>query len=223
MMSLLFTTSILFIVMLRPATSYGVSNTMVKSAILRTPPPPGVDYSDNPTVFGKILRGEASAAVFIETEAFLAFRDIQPRAPFHALIIPKGLVESVFELTDLDVVLLDEMTTMAQKLVQESQPTAYADQDYLLCFHIPPFNSVQHLHLHVLAPMSQLPTLARLKYQVGTRWCISSDQVTNRLQAGQTAVPYTKWRFADFMQPRGVVMTLVLVVWSIWMLLYFLS
>jgi diadenosine tetraphosphate (Ap4A) HIT family hydrolase len=153
MMSLLST--VLLIVMLGPATSYGVSNTMVKSAILRTPPPPGVDYSDNPTVFGKILRGEASAAVFIETEAFLAFRDIQPRAPFHALIIPKGFVESVFELTDLDLVLLDEMTTMAQKLVQESQPTAYAsNQDYLLCFHIPPFNSVQHLHLHVLVPMS---------------------------------------------------------------------
>jgi diadenosine tetraphosphate (Ap4A) HIT family hydrolase len=174
-------------------------------------PPPGVDYADNPTVFGKILRGELPANVVLdESPTLLAFEDIRPRAPLHALIIPKQFLESVYDLDDL--VLLQEMRDMAlqiilQKHQHQHQPHHHAaflnsnnKEDYLLCFHIPPFNSVNHLHLHVLAPISELSAYGRLKYRAGARWCISEEEVRKRLEAGKTPVPYKRWERSSTLQ-----------------------
>jgi diadenosine tetraphosphate (Ap4A) HIT family hydrolase len=156
-------------------------------------PPAGVDYSDNGTVFGKILRGEESAETLGETCDLLAFEDLHPRAPLHALIIPKRFIGSVFDLSCPDVGLVEEMQEMAYQLLQEQYPNAYRTGDYILCFHIPPFNSVDHLHLHVLAPASQMGTYYRfIKYQVGARWCTSAGTVVERLRAGKPAVPYQR-------------------------------
>lgn len=45
---------------------------------------------DDGNVFAKILRGEIPNKTLIETEHSLAFEDIQPQAPHHVLVIPKG-------------------------------------------------------------------------------------------------------------------------------------
>jgi len=47
------------------------------------------DYDDQ-NIFAKILRGENPNQTVLETEHSLAFRDIQPQAPVHVLVIPKG-------------------------------------------------------------------------------------------------------------------------------------
>ena len=48
--------------------------------------PETYDYDSNPTVYGKILRGELKTRFLLETERFVLFEDIMPRAPLHALI-----------------------------------------------------------------------------------------------------------------------------------------
>lgn len=45
---------------------------------------------DDQNIFAKILRGEIPNDTVLETEHALAFRDIQPQAPVHVLVIPKG-------------------------------------------------------------------------------------------------------------------------------------
>ncbi len=45
---------------------------------------------DNQNIFAKILRGEIPNSTVMETDHTLAFRDIQPQAPEHVLVIPKG-------------------------------------------------------------------------------------------------------------------------------------
>jgi histidine triad (HIT) family protein len=48
-------------------------------------------YAYDPTnIFARILRGEIPNATVLETEHTLAFRDIQPQAPVHVLVVPKG-------------------------------------------------------------------------------------------------------------------------------------
>lgn len=156
-------------------------------------PPPEVDYSTNETVFGKILRGESEAAVWNESQNLLLFQDIHPRAPTHGLIIPKRFIESVFDLTPADVPLLEEMHSMALETLRERHGEALEKGDYNLCFHVPPFNSVDHLHLHVLAPKSSMRFYYRLiKYNTAMRWSVSIDTVLDRLQQGLPAVPYQK-------------------------------
>lgn len=154
-------------------------------------PPSNVDYNDNTSVFGKILRGEIPSITFRETESLLAFQDRKPHAPLHALIIPKKFVKSVFELREDDVALLEDMHDMAIDLVQMYYPKAAETKDYILCYHVPPFNSVDHIHLHVLAPASEMWWIFRYaKYHVGTRWCADEREIIDRLKEGKEAVPY---------------------------------
>jgi diadenosine tetraphosphate (Ap4A) HIT family hydrolase len=151
------------------------------------------DYQDNPTVFGKILRGEIGCHEFDETPHVLAFEDIHPRADLHALVIPKRYIPTVFDLTPDDLGLLEEMRDTALRVLQVHQPDAYRTGDYRLVFHVPPYNSVNHLHLHVLAPASTMRWFyAWIKYNPRTRWCTDWAAVVQRLQRGHPAVPYRR-------------------------------
>jgi diadenosine tetraphosphate (Ap4A) HIT family hydrolase len=153
-------------------------------------PPTGVDYSTNPSVFGKILEGEVSSRSFGETKEIYAFEDRSPKAELHGLVIPKRFVKSVFSLKEKDVELLQEMRQLGLDIVQEQQPEAFQNSDFIFCFHIPPFNSVDHLHMHVLAPATKMNFVYRyIKYNCPARWCISDLQVIERLKQGKPPVP----------------------------------
>ena len=161
-------------------------------------PPPAeaavVDYySANPSVFGRILNGESPSRDYAETSELLAFRDRSPKAEFHALVIPKRYVPNLYSLTNDDVDLVRDMRRLALDLLEDRVPRARDANDYVLCFHVPPFNSVDHLHLHVLAPTSRMAWIHRYgKYRCGTRWCIEESEVIDRLSRGMAAVPYAK-------------------------------
>jgi len=166
-------------------------------------------YDDNRTAFGKILRGEAPAKVLKESDRLLAFWDRRPRAPFHALVVPKRSVPTIRDLLLIDetasdgndndnnnlsntesLELLYEMKQMAEQLVEEyrnddndvvdvvENNNNVGDGDYRLCFHVPPFNSVNHLHLHVLAPASRMTWFnGSVKYNSKLPWCADVDDV----------------------------------------------
>ena len=155
-------------------------------------PPAGVDYSTNPSVFGRILEGQQPCRVLRESSDLLAFVDRKPRAPLHALVIPKQYIPTVMSLTNQqeDLLLVQDMQDMALDLLREYAPDALQTGDYRLVFHIPPFNSVNHLHLHVLAPVSDMqPYFRHVKYAKNTRWSVSLERVLRRLQQGKAAVP----------------------------------
>ena len=146
-------------------------------------PPNGVEYSQNPSVFGRILEGTLPSIPYVESTELYAFQDIRPRAQLHALVIPKIFITSVkcllstcsccshtnrkfFKeetktIMDIDSIdrrlsLLLDMKNMALSILEKEQPQVLQKRDYILCFHVPPYNSVDHLHLHVLAPASQM-------------------------------------------------------------------
>jgi diadenosine tetraphosphate (Ap4A) HIT family hydrolase len=151
------------------------------------------DYQDNPTVFGKILRGEIGCSELDETPNVLAFEDIHPRADLHALVIPKRYIPTVFDLTPDDLDLLEEMRDTALRVLRSNQPEAYRSGDFRLVFHVPPYNSVNHLHLHVLAPASKMRWFYTwIKYNPRTRWCTDWAAVVHRLERGEPAVPYRR-------------------------------
>jgi diadenosine tetraphosphate (Ap4A) HIT family hydrolase len=174
-----------------------VPNLPPATCVYHEPPPVGaavVDcYSANPSVIGRILSGESPSRDYSETSELLAFRDRSPKAEFHALVIPKRYVPNLYSLTNDDLDLVHDMRCMALDLLEDRMPRARDADDYVLCFHVPPFNSVDHLHLHVLAPASEMAWIHRYgKYRCGTRWCIGDSEVIDRLSRGMAAVPYAK-------------------------------
>lgn len=100
-------------------------------------------------LFLKIIDRSIPADIVFEDEQVLAFRDIQPQAPIHILIVPKNRIETLNAIDQDDEGLLGHMVYVA-KQVAVSQ--GVADDGYRLVFNCNPNGgqSVYHIHLHLL-------------------------------------------------------------------------
>lgn len=102
------------------------------------------------TIFSKIIRKEIPADIVFESENILAFKDINPQAPVHILIIPKIKIPRV---TDLDMKehsnLITEIFDVANKLAKKFQ---ISEDGFRLVFNCGSNGGqeVEHLHLHLL-------------------------------------------------------------------------
>ena len=115
------------------------------------------DIRTNSTVFGAILRRERSARILFEDDEVLAFRNIKPYAPLAGLVIPKRFVRQDpmgLVAQHRDMVL--RLRAVGELIVAREQPAAAASRDYWLKFHQRGAHSVEHLHLHVVAPVSTI-------------------------------------------------------------------
>jgi histidine triad (HIT) family protein len=114
--------------------------------------------ADSSCLFCKIVAGEIPAQVLRETERTLAFRDIDPKAPTHVLLIPKEHLASVADVTDDHGDLLADLMQSAAHLAH----TEGIDEDgWRLVTNVGPGagQSVFHLHFHLLGgrPMTWPP------------------------------------------------------------------
>lgn len=100
-------------------------------------------------LFCKIAAGEIPSTKVYEDETVYAFRDIEPQAPEHVLIIPKKHVGSVLELAAEDAGLVAHMFEVVQIVAKE---LGIAEDGFRLVFNTGKNGqqSVQHLHMHML-------------------------------------------------------------------------
>mmetsp|Transcript_11079 Transcript_11079/g.18594 ORF Transcript_11079/g.18594 Transcript_11079/m.18594 type:complete len:156 (+) Transcript_11079:130-597(+) len=54
--------------------------------------------------------------------------------------------------------------------------------DALFCFHVPPFNSIDHLHLHAIASPKRMSRMTRMKYSVDSYYCESAESAITILE-----------------------------------------
>jgi len=102
------------------------------------------------TIFSKIIDKEIPADIVYEDENVLAFKDINPQAPVHILIIPKIEIPKISDFKiDKHSQLLAQMVDVANKLAKDLN---IADDGYRLVFNCGPNGGqdVYHLHLHLL-------------------------------------------------------------------------
>lgn len=71
------------------------------------------------TIFAKIINGELPADKVFENDRIIAFKDIQPVAPVHILILPKKEISGLQALEKEDLPLISEIIEIAKKLAQE--------------------------------------------------------------------------------------------------------
>lgn len=100
-------------------------------------------------VFCKIIKGEIPTEFLYQDEDLAAFKDKNPEAPVHLLIVPKKHIASVNEVADEDQMLLGKMILTAKKLAKE---LGIAESGYRLGFNTGPDSGqmVSHLHLHLV-------------------------------------------------------------------------
>jgi histidine triad (HIT) family protein len=102
----------------------------------------------NECLFCRIARGDIPAALVAENDDAVAFRDINPQAPFHVLVIPRAHVESLATATD--PALLGTLMSLAARIARDE---GFADSGYRIVINTGADGgqAVGHLHVHVLA------------------------------------------------------------------------
>jgi len=100
-------------------------------------------------LFEKIVRREIDADIVFENDDILAFRDVNPQAPVHILIIPKRRIPTINDLEDGDAELAGRLVLTARQIAASE---GLAEDGYRLVFNCNSDGgqSVYHIHLHLL-------------------------------------------------------------------------
>ncbi|ASI88502.1 purine nucleoside phosphoramidase [Vibrio mediterranei] len=101
------------------------------------------------TIFSKIIRKEIPADVLYQDDLVTAFRDINPRAPSHVLIIPNKLIPTVNEVEADDEAMMGRMFTVARKIAHDE---GIAEDGYRLIVNCNSHGGqeVYHIHMHLV-------------------------------------------------------------------------
>ena len=112
------------------------------------------------TIFSKIIGGEAPADIVYKDDRVTCFRDINPAAPVHILIVPNKDIPTVNDLEEEDVGLVGHMLLVAKKLAKDE---GIAESGYRLIINCNEEGGqvVFHLHMHLLGGRPMGPMVVR--------------------------------------------------------------
>ncbi len=105
--------------------------------------------NDADCLFCKFVSGELNADIVYETDKVFAFRDINPQAPTHVLIVPRKHIATINDLTDSDREEIGNLYLAAREVAQE---VGFSEDGYRVVMNCNAAagQTVFHLHLHLL-------------------------------------------------------------------------
>lgn len=101
------------------------------------------------TIFSKIINKEIPTDIIYEDDQCIAIKDINPQAPFHALVIPKTYIKNVDLMQKEDMPLMGHLLHVCKKIARDA---GIAQKGYRIVANTGPDGgqSVDHLHFHIL-------------------------------------------------------------------------
>ena len=101
-------------------------------------------------IFNKIINKEIRADIVFENDKVIAFKDINPAAPIHLLIIPKKNIKTINDIEENDKELIGELFLAAKKIAKDYN---IDKNGYRLIFNCndDAGQTVFHIHMHLLA------------------------------------------------------------------------
>lgn len=110
------------------------------------------------TIFTKIIAGEIPADIVFQDDRVTAFKDINPQAPVHILIVPNKEIPTVNDVTVEDEATLGHMFVIARQIAQDQ---GIAEDGYRLIVNCRDHGGqeVYHLHMHLLGGRKLGPML----------------------------------------------------------------
>ena len=104
----------------------------------------------NNCIFCKIINKEIQSDLIYENDNVIAFKDINPKAPIHILIIPKKHIETVLDLTEQDKEMISDMYKAIREIAKKLN---IEEKGFRLITNCKEDGGqeVMHLHIHLLA------------------------------------------------------------------------
>ncbi|NND64755.1 MAG: histidine triad nucleotide-binding protein [Gammaproteobacteria bacterium] len=111
------------------------------------------------TIFKKIIDGEISTDFIYQDDDVVAFRDIDPKAPVHVLIVPRKEITTINDIAAEDKPLIGHMLSVAAQIAKQE---GIADSGYRAMFNCNEDGgqTVFHIHLHLLGGKPLGPMIA---------------------------------------------------------------
>ena len=99
--------------------------------------------------FCRIVNGETETEFLFENDTVIVFKDINPNAPVHLLIVPKKHIRSINDLADKDREIVSDMIFTARKMAAEA---GVSKSGYRIFFNVERGGGqvIFHLHLHLV-------------------------------------------------------------------------
>ena len=134
-------------------------------------------------VFCKIVAGEEEAVKLYEDDEIVVIPDHKPASRQHYLVISKKHIANVKCLKRGDRDFVIRMKQVGQQVLQKhfEGDVTKLDEQSRFGFHWPLFASVGHLHMHVIAPLSDLTWKSKLTFSNKSWWFVSFDSYLNWL------------------------------------------
>ncbi len=109
--------------------------------------------SESTCLFCRILSGEIPSTKVFEDNVAYAFKDINPQAPTHVLIVPKEHIDSLNDISQGDEAMLGYLLRLAPKIANQ---LGVAESGFRAVINTGPDGgqSVDHLHIHLLGGRS---------------------------------------------------------------------
>lgn len=120
-------------------------------------------------------------AIVYEDEQFRAFHDIKPDAEIHLQLIPCEHRGTIMDLSSADLPMVERMLEIGKQLLEER---GYKEPNARFGFHRPPFNSINHLHMHCLGMPFKFMA-ERMFPKKGSRWFIPAHRFIEQLKNEQ--------------------------------------
>jgi histidine triad (HIT) family protein len=100
-------------------------------------------------IFCQIAQGQTETQMLYQSDTLVVFKDINPHAPVHLLLVPKKHIRSVNDLTDADQEILAEFILVAKEMAKEQ---GVDKSGYKLLYNVEKGGGqlIFHLHLHLL-------------------------------------------------------------------------
>lgn len=130
-------------------------------------------------IFCQIVSKTAPGDILYEDDDVMVFKDIKPASKNHFLSIPKQHIKNAAHLTSADKAMLEKLKSVGLQVLEQ---VGGDKNDVLMGFHWPPCNSVSHLHLHIISPMSEMGFFSRLTFKPNTFWFVTHDYVLTRIE-----------------------------------------
>ena len=143
----------------------------------------GVDYDEHGVVrsclFCRIMAREEPGTILYADKNFVAFKTLQPSTSTHVLVCPREHIKNYRSLSGPSGARLVRNLVKVGKEILGPDKNSLANAQY--SFHIPPWNSIDHLHLHVIGQRKEMGWKAKLKYWEGTSYCKNADAAIHEL------------------------------------------